>query len=227
MQQEQPEPAQAIQLVPMGRKLVRSAAGQYAIQIGDTDTELLETGTMRVPSIFGKNEALVSEEALYTIAPDPSLEVVSRNCTIDPLLPYRLFTLAAMWPSADEIAFTISDMDGFVAVRGGLIKGEIIAHWIHGTSLMGVVSGLEDNSDQAEQCPVDYARKILPSDLMYACTIINSYLAIGSTQFVLRRDWDFPDIKSGDHRGQFVVAHDDMQFPGIFFGTRFPIGGKV
>lgn len=227
MSSEQPKPAPSIQLVPMGKQLIRNAAGQYAIQVGDTETELLETGTMRVPSIFGQNEALVSEEALYTIRPDESLEAVSNNCPLDPLLVYRLFTLAAMWPTADEIGFTIGEMDGFVALRGGLIKGEIIAHWIHGTSILGIVQGLEANSVQEEQNPADYARKILPSDLMYACTIINSYLAIGSTQFVLRRDWDFPDIKSGDHRGQFVVAHDDVQFPGMFFGTRFAIGGKV
>lgn len=226
MSSEQPK-APTIQLMPMGKKLVRSAAGQYAIQVGDTDAELLETGTMRVPSIFGQNEALVSEEALYTIAPDESLDAVSSKCTIDPMLPYRLFTLAAMWPTADEIAFTIGPMDGFVAMRGGVIKGEVIGHWINEMPTIGIVAGLADNGNQEEQNPADYPRKILPSDLMYACTIINAYLAIGSTQFVLRRDWNFPDIKSGDHRGQFVVAHDDRQFPGIFFGTRFPIGGKV
>lgn len=215
----------SIQVVPLAQA-VMDAAGQYSIPLGD-GAEPLSTGTMVVPSIFGKNEDIVCEEALMMIQPAESMQALSEAHVHDPYLIARVFTLAALMPTADEISLTLDSADGFAAVRGGTIKGTVLVHWLNETNLLTVCGGLENFENLDALSPKDYPRKLLPSDLMYAMTIVTAYTAIGSNKFVLRRDWFVPDIELSEHKGYFVVARNDLDYPDMYFGSRFPIGGKV
>ena len=217
----------SIQAVPAGQA-VMNAAGQYAIQLDDAEAEPLTTGTMVVPSIFGTNSDIVCEDALMSIAPAESLQVLSESYPNDPALIARVFTIAALFPTADEISLSLSEIDGFAAVRGGVIKGTLLFHWINETTIITLCGGHENLANMHAMSPAGYPRKLLPSDLMYAMTIVTAYAAIGSNKFVLRRDWDVPDMAlSTEHKGMFVVARNDIDYPDMYFGSRFPIGGKV
>lgn len=202
----------------------RNAAGFYVIELDDSEAESLTTGTMTVPVVFGTNEAIVCEEALMTIKPPESLaELVPLFG--DNLFVSRIMSLVSMFPSVEEMSITISDFDGFVVMRGGSIKGELLAHWINETDVVGICGGFENITVAAS--PAADPRNVYASDLMYALGVIATYRAIGSTQFLIRRDWSYPDPALGDHRGQFIVGHNDMEYPDQIFGSRFPIGGKV
>ena len=217
----------SIQAVPAG-KAVLNAAGQYVIHLDDESAEPFTTGTMVVPSIFGANADIVCEDALLAIAPAVSLQQLSESYPNDPALIARVFTIAALFPTADEIALSLSAIDGFAAVRGGTIQGTLLFHWINETTVITLCGGHENLANLAAMAPKDYPRKILPSDLMYAMTIVTAYAAIGSNKFVLRRDWDVPDMAlSTEHKGMFIVARNDIDYPDMYFGSRFPIGGKV
>lgn len=202
----------------------QNAAGFYVIELDDSEAEPLTTGTMTVPVIFGTNEAIVCEEALMTIKPPQSLEELVPLFS-DKLFVSRVLSLVSMFPSVEEMAITVSDFDGFVAMRGGNIKGTLLAHWINETDVVGICGGFENIT--ADNAPGADPRNVYASDLMYALGIISTYKAIGSTEFLLRRDWHVPDPALGDHRGYFIVGHNDAEYPGAIFGSRFPIGGKV
>lgn len=225
---EQLKAIPSIKVMSIG-EAVETAVGTYGIRMDDPEAELLATGTMSVPSIFATGEALVCGEAIHTITPAMDFLEACNKCVLDPLLPARLVTVASLFPRVEEIAINISEFDGFMALRGGGIEDVVLIHWIHQTEHLGICKGFGNviENHPARVKPAGDTRMLLPSDLLYACAIINTYMAIGATQFVLRRDYDFADPAMGDDRGQFVVAYNDRDYPTQFFGSRFPIGGKV
>lgn len=202
----------------------QNAAGFYVITLDDSEAEPLTTGTMTVPSVFGTNDSIVCEEALLTIKPPQSLKELAEKFTDDRLVS-RIFTLVSMFPSVEEMSISLSGYDGFVAMRGGDIKGTLLAHWIVDTDVVGICGGFENISEAREA--KGNPRNVYASDLMYAMGIVAHYQAIGSTQFLLRRDWNQPDPALNDHRGMFIVGHNDVEYPTTIFGSRFPIGGKM
>jgi hypothetical protein len=103
----------------------------------------------------------------------------------------------------------------------------IMAHWMCGEPTVGICGGWDilENKERQESANTS-PRKVLPSDLLYALSIMSQQAAIGSNCFLIRWDYHEP-ANEADNRGYVVVGFNDVDMPNTYFGTRFPVGGKA
>lgn len=213
-----------IQFMHYPDAVLNQRTGLYEVPLEDAAP--LTTPSMRTVQPFGTGAEIICNEAIYMYRCAESLGELEKTMAVDPYLAARMFSLIALHAEIKEVSIALNGGDGFAVMTTG--QGEQIkAHWMCGEPTIGICGGWDivenkERQDAANNSP----RKVLPSDLLYALSIMAQQAAIGSTGFLIR--WDYSEPENLDsNMGYVIVAFNDVDMPNTYFGTRFPVGGKA
>lgn len=154
-------------------------------------------------------EALVIGSALNSYGSASNLQQLMGSFA-DKFFVEHMFNFTALYPDFTSLGIVMSPQYAYLIAE--VNSQPVVAWWIPNTSLLNLSVEIGHTPrDQGVFKTLTSQQKILPSELIYALSILAAHNAIGSDQFVITRDAEF-----------ITTMWNDVEQRDYFMGVNFP-----